>query len=1653
MEKAKHIISKLEQLKIDLKLNGENLEIVSYQSKVPMELIHEIKASKQALITYLKSLEIGNIASEIPVCAVAENYTLSASQSRLWITIQHHKDTLAYNMPAAIYIDEKIDTNAFELAIKQTIQKHEILRTIFKPDATGTVKQWILPAETIQFKLAYHDVRNTNQQEAAITAFLKEKFQEQFNLEIGPLLKAGCIQLQDEKYILYFNMHHIITDGWSMQVLQQEVFSRYKNPDSAETKLRIQYKDFAAWEHEKMANGHYNSHKQYWLDSFAEEAPLLNLPTHKQRPEIKGNNGNNISKQLSANLTKQLRKHVQEAGVSVFTGMMASLKLMLSIYSGVKDITVGTPIAGRDHADLEHQIGFYVNMLPLRTKIATGETFSSFLQKEKEVYFNAIEAPFPFNTLVEELQHTRDISRNPLFDVSLTYYGRQDTDLEKQEVPFLKQLQNKAVRYDIEFHVREYEDVLQVEIIYDTEIYEAEMLTRFLENYTLFLTEALQNPTKQIVLLNAVTEEEKQLVFHEFNQTTVAYPKDASIVSIFEQQVLETPNNNALVFENVVYTYAELNAEANQLARCLAETHQLKEDDFVGILANRNEQAIIAMLAILKLGCVYAVVNAELPKSRLTYILEDINPKLLITDADHVFDIDYFNGSMFVMDLEFDKNAFSSENLPTLSIKNRLAYIAYTSGSTGVPKGVMVNNRGVVRLVKNTNFITVAEEDNFLGLSNFSFDGSTFDIYMPLLNGATVYIANKSLFLDLEKINNYIIDNKITSFFITPVLFNSLVDFELSGLANLKYVICGGDRVSVKHAKKFNELYPNVSLQNGYGPTENTTFSTWHKIENLSDSDLSIPIGPPIANSQCYILNEALQLLPFGVIGEICVGGDGLADGYLNQPTLTEEKFVPNPFKEGTKLYKTGDLGRWNAKGEIEFFGRNDHQVKIRGYRIELGEIEHALLKIETIEKGAILVVEDASKQKNIVAYFTAKAPQNIQKLESQLKEMLASYMVPHHFIQIDEMPLTLNGKINRKALLSTEGSILVDTDKYKAPTNEIEAKIVNIWNAYFKREDVGIAHDFFAIGGDSIKAIQLISKMNNAYGDGFFTIAALYANPTIEGLVNNLEHNTQVPENVALKTTIVQQFANVQERTLATAHEKGMHTENWETLFPMGGIQKGLVFHSLLDEGVYILKPVQEFKDENFNLSHFKNAVQEVVAQHPMLRTSFNLYDFGQELQIVHTNVDIETHVEFIDIRSENEAEKELIVQQVITDQTKNGFDITISGIWKIVVIQLANDIYKLAFLFHHAILDGWSYYSMITEIAKKYEQKKNNQPTFASEIQLSYKEYIIEEYIQKQNPKLKDYWIEKFTDFVPNDLPFHAKIKEVTTAEYIHIQLDTALKNKVDAFVKHAKIAEKSFYLAVVLKLIQFTTNQKDITIGLMSNGRQALEDGDKVLGCFTNALPFRMQLETVDSQIIKQVDTEIRTLKEFESLSYFELKKLLSETFEFKKEYFNCSFNFTDFHITKNINKAFKGKETLLQEAEKSETAFNVHIAAVENELLIELSFYEGLFTKTQKQQLETYIHAIIADFVNENKQSSILPKAEQTQLLETFNASAVSYEEGKTVLDMFANQVAKNPESTAIVFEERSLSYQELEDKSNQLANFIQKQNVSAESLIP
>jgi amino acid adenylation domain-containing protein len=1653
MEKAKQLISKLGALKIDLKLNGENLEIISYQSKVPKEVIHEIIASKQELIQYLKTLEIANQTIEIPVCDISKNYPLSSAQYRLWLTTQQDQNSLAYNMPAATYIHEKIDTKAFETAIKKTIEKHESLRTVFRLDVEGNIKQWVLPKESISFELAYHDVRNTQQQETAITEFLTEKFAETFDLENGPLLKAGCIQTQEAQYILYFNMHHIITDGWSMRVLQEEVFAQYKNVAAAETELRIQYKDFSVWEQQKLLEGYYEDHKKYWLETFSEEIPVLNLPSTKKRPAIKGNAGNSIAIQLSDALTTKLREYTKQNGVSTFIGMMASLRYMLSVYSSVKDSTIGIPVAGRTHADLENQIGFYVNMVPLRTQIETGETFASYVQKEKETYFNAIEFPYPFQELVNDLALQRDISRHPIFDILIDYYGIEDTALEANEVEFLKEIQHKNVRYDVEFHVREYANHLKVEVIYDTDIYEEEMFARFLENYTLFLEDALQNPTKDLQFVQTVNASETKLVINEFNQTTVAYPRNESIISVFEKQVIETPNAKAVVYQNREYTYAELNAAANQLAHCLVEKYNVQENDFVGILATRNEKAIVMMLAILKVGAVFSVIDAESPKSRLAFILEDINPKLLITDEAHVQQTHDFTGNLCIIDREFDKESYSKENLTKLPFKNRLAYIAYTSGSTGVPKGVMVNNRAVVRLVKNTNFITVVEEDNFLSFSNFSFDGSTFDIFMPLLNGATVYIANKTLFLDVQKINSYIIENKITSFFITPVLFNSLVDFELSGLAQLKYVICGGDRVSVKHAQKFNTLYPNVSLQNGYGPTENTTFSTWYKIQNLADDALSIPIGAPIANSQCYILNAQLQPLPFGVIGEICVAGDGLAEGYLNRDELTAEKFVDNPFQEGEKLYKTGDLGRWNANGEIEFFGRNDHQVKIRGYRIELGEIEHALLKIESIEKGAILVVEDASKQKNIVAYFTANEPQNIQKLETAFKSMVASFMVPNHFIQIEEMPLTLNGKVDRKALKNLPGTLLVDTDSYKAPTNELEANLVNIWNAYFQREDLGIAHDFFAIGGDSIKAIQLVNKMNVVHGKGAYTVAALYTNPTIEALAQTLETSKNAIEKETLRTAISTEFETLQENILAKANEKNIQTANWETVFPMSGIQKGLIFHSLLDEGVYILHPIQQFEDANFDFAIFKKAVEKVVQQHPMLRTSFNLYDFGQEVQIVHTNVDLATQLTFQDYREETSELQENIIETNIQQHAQQGFEISQPGLWRMKIFQLTDTTYKLAFIFHHAILDGWSYYGMLTEISKTYEAFKNQLPVLNLPIQLSYKDYVIEEYLNKENAKLIEYWTKKLADFQWNDLPFHAKSEEITTLENCQIHLETTLKNQVDAYIKQAKISEKAFYLAVAFKLIQVTTNQNDITIGVMSNGRQALKDGDKVLGCFTNSLPFRTQLSTETKGLVQHIAQEVRTLKEFETVSYFELKKLLSETDSFKKDYFNCTFNFTDFHITKNINSTFNGKEIALQQAEKSETAFNINVAAADDEVTIELSFYKGLFSEVQKQQLADYLQTIIHNFVNAEETSSVLSETEKIELLETFNETSVTYEEGKTVLDLLANQVTNNASKTAIISGETTLSYAELDKKSNQLANYIAKQNLPTESLIP
>ena len=1103
------LISHLLENGIYLSREGDKLNVEFNGNSISNELLTEIKNHKDELLLFLSTDDSSEDYEDIVSIKTPGPFELSNAQRRLWVLSQFEGGSIAYNIPHTSYFQINIDIPSFKKAVYSTIDRHEILRTVFREDDNGEVRQFVLNGDDLGFVIESKDYRNEKDSEQKVREYISEDSYKAFDLEKGPLMRAALLQVEDERYVFYYNMHHIISDGWSMDILRKDVFSyyeAYKEKKPVELKpLRIQYKDYSAWQLSQLKEESFKSHRDYWLKSLEGELPVLDLPSSKHRPKVKTNNGHGLSTYVDSAITSKLKKYSESNGGSLFMGLLAAWNILMYRYTSQSDIIIGTPVAGREHADLEDQIGFYVNTLALRNEVNPDEDFNTFYRRVKDNTLKSYSHQmYPFDRLVEELDIKGDTSRSAIFDVMLTLLNNVEKseghEFNVEEFNDIVDLGYTTSPFDIRIMFKEIGNHLSFNLTYNPDVYDRKMIEGLLHHFKQILNAILENPEKKISHIDYISPEEKHELLINFNNTEVAYPEDKTIVELFEEQVAKNPNQIAVVFEQKELTYGELNTRSNQLAQLLREDYGITTEDLVGIQLDRSELVVICILGILKAGGAYVPIDPEYPDARKKYIIEDTSLKLLITEANFIHNIDYYDGPVFAIDVEFEPLEFSISHTETPTTINNLAYVMYTSGSTGAPKGVMVEQKSIIRLVKNANFFNVTSDNKILSLSNFSFDGSTFDIFMPLLNGARLIVTPKDIVLNLEKLDKIISDKKIDSFFLTTALFNALVDAELESLGKLKCLLFGGEAVSIDHVNSFRKLYPSVKIHHVYGPTENTTYSTWYEINSLRDGALTIPIGSGISNSSVYILDEYRQIIPKGIIGEIYVGGAGLARGYLNQIEFTKEKFVENPFKPGERLYKTGDLGRWLMDGNIEFKGRTDDQVKIRGHRIEPGEIRHVLLKKKQLDEAIVIAREKKDKERELIAYIIANEKQNVSELKNYLKETLPDYMIPKYFIQLKEIPLTGNGKIDKKSLPDPETLELGDVSKYVPPRNDIEEKLVMIWEEVLKRQNIGVKDDFFSLGGHSLKIIRVINQVNKQFNLQY-DLKGIYAEPTIEAM------------------------------------------------------------------------------------------------------------------------------------------------------------------------------------------------------------------------------------------------------------------------------------------------------------------------------------------------------------------------------------------------------------------------------------------------------------------------------------------------------------------------------------------------------------------------
>jgi len=1048
------------------------------------------KPSIKELAEYIENLSKESTTSEIRKVEKRKYYPLSSAQKRIYYASSMDASSTLYNTAGGIIIDQILDIEKLQECFQKLVNRHEVLRTHFNIEEDEVVQ---IIEDKIDFKIEIEEQGNQNLND------IYEEFAKPFDLSKAPLFRVKVVNLRNEKMLLLLDMHHIISDGASLSIVLKELCDLYNGNKLAEK--QVDYKDFTMWEKEETKKEKYKQMEEFWVNQYKDEIPLLNIPTSFKRPSVQSFEGANFYTKLTSNDLNKIKEVTKKLKITPYMLMLSVYYILLSKYSLQDDIVVGTPIIGRETPEVSNMLGMFVNTLALRSKIDADLSFDEFANQIKKNCLAAFKnQAYPFDELVKKLNIKRDVSRNPIFDILFVYQndGYPKLNINNANIEYFTP-NNKTAKFDLSLEIIPIGNEISMRFEYCKKLFNEEFIQRLSSHYINILNNVLENSEVKIADIDMISKEEKNQILYEFNNTKVDYPRDKTIIELFEKQVKETPNNTAVIFEEQKLTYKELNEKSNQLARFLLDNN-VNIGDIVCILLDKSLEMIVSVLAILKVGGTFLPIDINYPKERIDYIINDSKAKILLTTQNL---INKANDTVQVLNVELDNTKYlqySNENVNVGYNSDNLAYVMYTSGSTGNPKGVMVTHKNVLRLVKNNKFITFSKNERILQTGSIVFDACTFEIWGALLNGFELYIIKKELLLDATYLNEYMKKNKITSLFITTQLFNQLVDSNVEIFSTVSNVLTGGEEVSVKHMNKLNLNNKDINIIHCYGPTENTTFSTCYDVKKEKYKE-TVPIGKPISNSTAYVVSPSGLLNPVGVPGELWVGGDGVAKGYLNNETLSYEKFIKNPFGDGI-VYKTGDLVKWLPDGNIEFIGRIDNQVKVRGFRIELNEIDLKILDYPKI-KYSTTILNTINNEKVICSYFVAEEEIDLSKLKEFLKTSLPSYMIPTYMLQLEEFKMNINGKIDKK-LLPTDFRSLKRTKIIKKPANEVEEKLLEIYKTATKIEEIGVTEDLFDdLRGDSLIAMKIqVEAMSQGINIPYSDI---FKYSTIRLLANNL--------------------------------------------------------------------------------------------------------------------------------------------------------------------------------------------------------------------------------------------------------------------------------------------------------------------------------------------------------------------------------------------------------------------------------------------------------------------------------------------------------------------------------------------------------------------
>ena len=1106
------LFADLSQRRVQLWADGDQLQLRAPKGTLTPQLRAVLTERKPEILALLRRSRVADQAAFLPLTPVPRDgkLPLSFAQQRLWFLAQMYPDSVAYNLPNAFHLTGPLNSAALEQSLQRIVQRHEILRTTFQ-NVDGQAVQITSSDLALAVPLAVVDLRAVPaaEREAQTQQLIQTEAHKPFDLNQGPLLRVQLLRLAEEEHLFLLTLHHIVSDGWSSMIFLRELKAYYEElsvgtpaqlPD-----LSIQYADYASWERRWLQGEVVEAQLAYWKHKLDGRLPVLELPADHPRLAVKTYLGECHSFSLSKTLLAALKELSQRAGVTLFMTLLAALKTLLYRYTGQTDILIGSPIAHRSRSEIENLIGCFINTLVFRTDVSGNPRFQELLGRVRQTCAEAYaHQDLPFEKLVEELQPERDLSHSPVFQVMLILHVQDTRKVSELANLTLtpREIHSQSAKFDITLELHETSEGLQGWFEYSTDLFDTATVARLQGHFQVLLKAIVANPETPLANLPLLTDVERYQLLTAWNTTQREFSQDKCVHQLFEAQVERTPDTVAVVCEEQQLTYQQLNWRANQLAYHL-QALGVGPAVCVGICVERSLEMLVGLLGVLKAGGAYVPLDPTYPSERLAFVVADSHIPVLLTHHHLLPNLPPHQARVVCLDTDRPELSQANQDNPANgATPDHPAYVIYTSGSTGVPKGVQVLHQGVVNFLEAmAHKPGLSADDSLLAVTTLSFDIAVLELLLPLVVGARVVIASRDVAADGGQLGDTLATVGATVMQATPATWRLLIAAGWEGGASLR-ILCGGEVLPSELAEQL--WTTGGEVWNLYGPTETTIWSAAH---HLADPQL-VPIGQPIANTQFYILDSYLQPVPVGVPGELHIGGTGLAQGYLNRPQLTAEKFIVDPFstRPGARLYKTGDLVRYRSDGSLEFLGRLDHQVKVRGFRIELGEIETVLGQQPAVREAVVVAREMAAGDKRLVAYVVPDRATtlDLSTLRRSLRNHLPEYMLPAAFVLLDTFPLTPNGKVDRHALPAPEQTRPVLEDAFVAPRNRTEESLAEIWGAVIGVASVGVRDNFFALGGHSLLAIQMLSRVRDAF-DIEIPVPTFFAHPTVAGLAEAL--------------------------------------------------------------------------------------------------------------------------------------------------------------------------------------------------------------------------------------------------------------------------------------------------------------------------------------------------------------------------------------------------------------------------------------------------------------------------------------------------------------------------------------------------------------------